>query len=326
MKKILPVIVALTFSFPSFSQDSGGDYNSARVEKLERDLMLLQRQISRSGGGSSVSSGTGTLGGSADLEVRLSAIEENMRSLLGKTEENEFQIKKLTQNLEKMQRDTDFRFGELTGAPKSTSTAPPTGSLAAPTPTTSVATSVPTDENTLIKPRNAADSIIKDDIDKHSRPIGKTVDTIADGGDENEEEEHDTATAPNFADAREHYNYAFRLLNQTEYDKSFSAFTDFIKKYPKNPLIGNAYYWQGEILYIKRNYVKAADNFRQGFEYAPTGSKAPDNLLKLAMSLNALKRDKEACVVLKQVVSKFKSGAAAVSQKADQEQKRIGCN
>ena len=80
------------------------------------------------------------------------------------------------------------------------------------------------------------------------------------------------------------------------------------KKHPKDPLVGNAYYWQGETYYIRRDYVNAADSFRQGFEALPTGPKAPDNLLKLAMSLNALNRDKEACVVLGQVISKYKNG------------------
>ena len=43
------------------------------------------------------------------------------------------------------------------------------------------------------------------------------------------------------------------------------------------------------------------------------------------MSLNALKRDKEACVVLGQIIIKFKKTAAAVTQKAQAEQKRIAC-
>ena len=59
----------------------------------------------------------------------------------------------------------------------------------------------------------------------------------------------------------------------------------------------------------------------------PQGPKAGDNLLKLAMSLDALNRDKEACVVLKQIIVKFKQSSTSplLSAKADQESKRIGC-
>ena len=58
----------------------------------------------------------------------------------------------------------------------------------------------------------------------------------------------------------------------------------------------------------------------------PDGPKAADNLLKLAMSLDALGRDKEACVVLQQVVTKFKKSSTSVTDKATQERKRIGCS
>ena len=98
-----------------------------------------------------------------------------------------------------------------------------------------------------------------------------------------------------------------------------------VKQYPKDPLAGNAFYWLGETFYVRRDYVKAADSFRQGFEALPSGPKAPDNLLKLSMSLNALKRDKEACVVLKQLVSKFGKTSAATKDKAQAEISRIGC-
>lgn len=264
--------------------------NAARVEKIERDLMLLQRQISRSGvavGGSS----SGTVG-SANLEVRLSAIEEQMRDLMGKAEENDFQVKKLTQNLEKMQRDTEFRFTELS-------------------------------QNTLTPAVSQPMPAAKPEFSKaDGKPIGKTVDPST----ESPQTSNDMVDEDEFATSRDHYNYAFRLLNQTQYDKAAASFANFIKKHPKDPLIGNAYYWQGEILFIRRNYIGAADSFRQGFEELPTGPKAPDNLLKLAMTLNSLNRNKEACVVLTQVVAKFKTTSAAVAQKAEQEQKRIACN
>ncbi len=306
----------MVFILPAHAQGMDNEASAARLEKIERDLMLLQRQISRSSGSSLGNSGSAPAG-SADLEVRLSAIEDQLRELLGKTEENDFQVKKLAQNLDKIQRDTDFRFGELThtGAPAAVAPAAGSPSLTPP----------PAPETTL-KPRNPAADAIKPAPDKNEKSIGKVVDTAVSNPTETADTNNDDASTTDFANSREHYNYAFRLLNQTQYDKAADSFASFIKKYPKDPLIGNAYYWQGEILYIRRNYIGAADSFRQGFEELPTGPKAPDNLLKLAMTLNAIKRDKEACVVLTQVVSKFKATSAAVSQKAEQERKRIGCS
>lgn len=305
-------IIALAMALPgqALAQTSDSDGNGARIEKIERDLMLLQRQISRSPSGSSgAAPASGGVGN--DIEVRLSGIEDQMRTLLGKSEENDFKIRKLTENLDKLQRDTDFRFNDLSHnpAPAAAATAP---------------------DNTLQAPaqvspqRKVPDENAKAELDRNGRSLGKVVDTAANPATQNAQDDGDD-NETEFASSRDHYNYAFRQLNQTQYDKAAESFASFIKKYPKDPLIGNAYYWQGETYYIRRDYVKAADSFRQGFEDLPNGPKAPDNLLKLAMTLDALKRDKEACVVLGQVVSKFKNSSAAVAQKAEQEQKRIDC-
>jgi len=293
MKKISSIAISIfLISLPSFAQDyAENGVDGSRIEKMEHDLQILQRQISRSSSGNPSASGGA---GNADFEVRISAIESQMRELVGKTEENDFKNKKLAESLDKLQRDIDFRFNDL-----------------AKTQTTASAQAVP--------------SVAKSDNKEKS--VGKTVDTVADVVEipSADEDKNDDNLKTAFSSPREQYNYAFRLLNQTQYDKASASFDDFTKKYPKDPLIGNAYYWLGETFYIRRDYVNAADSFRQGFEALPAGAKAPDNLLKLAMSLNALKRDKEACVVLGQIITKFKKTASSVSKKAEQEQKRIGC-
>jgi len=252
----------------------------------------------------------------AQLEVRLSTMEDELRVLRGKNEESQFQIKKLTETLEKMQRDTDMRFGDLTARKpmgNAPMPAPTTVPVAAPVSDAPGGASVqplemPNDKTTADKP--AAEKVPATSAEPvaMAAPVANPAADVA------------AAETP-----RDLYNVAFRLLNQTKYEEAASAFEKFTKQYPKDPLVGNAYYWAGETYYIRRDYVTAADNFRQGFETLPNGPKAPDNLLKLAMSLDALKRDKEACVVLGQIITKFKKTSASVVDKAASEQKRIGC-
>jgi len=280
---------ALAPPLAAFAQTADNAQVMERMDRLEHDLMLLQRQVAQ--GGPPLPGTAGTIavppGDAASLEVRLSAIEEELRNLRGKVEENENQVHKLSEALDKFQHDTEFRFGELAKA------APP--AVAAPP-----------------KPE-----------EKPVAPNGQT--TAGDGTLRPPEGDNADQGKTDFATPREHYNYAFRLLNQTQYVQAAAAFDAFIKKYPKDPLVGNAYYWEGDTYYVRRDYVNAADDFRQGFEAAPEGPKAADNLFKLALSLDALNRDKEACVVLQQVMAKFKKSAGTIAQKADQEQKRIGC-
>jgi tol-pal system protein YbgF len=238
----------------------------------------------------------------AQLELKLSNIQDELRTMRGKNEELSFQIKKLTESMDKMQRDVEMRLNDLEGnkKPRTATEEKPAAEMAPASATENKYSA----ENTVSA--------------EEKKPFASTPTTAGDGMLKIPEPSAE-------ATPRDLYNSAFRLLNQTKYDEASKSFEQFTKKYPKDPLIGNAYYWMGETYYIRRDYVTAADNFRAGFEALPTGPKAADNLLKLAMSLNALNRDKEACVVLGQVVSKFKKESVSVTEKAQSEQKRMGC-
>jgi tol-pal system protein YbgF len=125
--------------------------------------------------------------------------------------------------------------------------------------------------------------------------------------------------------ARDLYNAAFKQLNQTNYEQAEKLFSQFTQRFPKDALIGNAWYWLGESHYVQRDYVKAADSFRNGYTKLPAGPKAGDNLLKLGMTLAAMKKTPEACVVLKQVEKKFAANSEAIKAKTRQEISRLGC-
>ena len=113
------------------------------------------------------------------------------------------------------------------------------------------------------------------------------------------------------------------MLNRSDYVGAEQAFARFTHDYPNDPLIGNAWYWLGETFYVRREYTQAANSFRQGFQALEEGPKAGDNLLKLAMSLAATQKDQEACVVLKQVDTKYSSNSTALKGKVTQEISRL---
>lgn len=297
---VLFVFLSVFVSLPALAQNMENGVSAARLQRIERDLMLLQRQLARPGAKTIRAAGSTKTVAGADFEIRLSAIEEQIRKLLGKIEENDFKLRKISKNLEKMQRDAEFRFSELEGSHSATK--PVSKSLTLP---------VGDGSDNSLSERKVPGGNLNTVVNRNSF---RSVDN-----------ENASDVETNFSNPREHYNYAFRLLNQAQYAKSATVFENFIEEHPRDALIGNAYYWLGETFYIRHDYVKAADSFRQGFEVLPGGPKAPDNLLKLAMTLNALKHKKDACVVLGKVVSKFSSKSAAVSQKARQEQKRIDC-
>jgi tol-pal system protein YbgF len=122
------------------------------------------------------------------------------------------------------------------------------------------------------------------------------------------------------------YNYAFSLLRKADYDGAEAAFNEFITVHPDSQLSGNAYYWLGETYYVRTRYNDAAIAFLKGYQRFPNGEKAPDNLLKLGMSLARLDNKKaEACATFGELKSKFPDAPQTVRDKAAQESSAAGC-
>lgn len=227
----------------------------------------------------------------ARAEVRFSQMDEKLREIQGKLEELDYENRRLREALDRFQQDTGMRLTDLESRPAAAETAAPSEAEIKPAET----------EPATPAPAAKTDQVLK--LPSETPAGGKSK----------------------FSTPRELYDHAFRLLNQTQYDEAGKAFENFIATYPSDPLIGNAYYWAGETYYVRQNFTQSADKFRQGYEALPTGPKAGDNLLKLGMALRNMQREKEACVVLKQVIAKFGSVSGSIKNKAEQEKTRAGC-
>lgn len=122
------------------------------------------------------------------------------------------------------------------------------------------------------------------------------------------------------------YDTAFALLQQGEYDASAKALTQFLGSYADHPLAPNAQYWLGETYYVRNNFEGAAKSFATGYQKYPKSAKAPDNLLKLALSLSNLNKNEEACVTLTQLKSEYPKASSSILRKADEEKERLSCS
>ena len=98
-----------------------------------------------------------------------------------------------------------------------------------------------------------------------------------------------------------------------------------MKKYPKEKLAGNAQYWLGETYYVRKNYDKAAVAFAEAYKNYPQNYKAPDNFLKLGLSMQELGKKDEACAVFKNYAKEYPEAPVAFRQRAEKEAGKIGC-
>jgi tol-pal system protein YbgF len=322
-----------------------------RINRLERDLQTLQRQVYRggtppasssSGGGSLTDAGSDGSSAANRLNARIDELENQIRQMTGRFEEVEFASSQANRRIDKLVEDVDFRLNQLerggqppTGQPGGgQQSAPQTGSVeqvkpsaqqqgvpAAGTPvargsTSSTPGQAPTKEGVLGSMP----------ADAQGRPLNTP----------NQPQQTARAQAPNLAPAsakgklpagtpQERYNYAYKLLVQSDYADAESAFREFIGAHGQDALAGNAQYWLGETYYVRGQYEPAAQAFLQGYQGYPKGAKAPDSLLKLGMSLSAMKKNPEACAALGQLGKEFASAPPHVKDAAIRERTKIGC-
>jgi tol-pal system protein YbgF len=121
------------------------------------------------------------------------------------------------------------------------------------------------------------------------------------------------------------YEQAYGYLLQKDYGAAEQTFDDFLKRHPTHHLAGNAQYWLGETFFVRGQYKPAAAAFLKGYKEYAGSQKAPETLLKLAMSFNRLGQKDAACSSFKELATKFPTPPVHVRSLAKTERKRAGC-
>jgi len=124
---------------------------------------------------------------------------------------------------------------------------------------------------------------------------------------------------------KEAYDSAYQLLIKGKYPEAEQAFTAFLSDYPDSSLVGNANYWLGETYYVRGQYEVAAGIFSDGLTKYEKSTKAPDNLLKLGLTMANLKKKDEACGFFKLMPEQFPKASTTLKQRAAQEAKKLSC-
>ena len=315
-----PVLVPVLASYIMASPASAQTANEVRalvdrVETLERDLNGVQRQLYRGGGGGGDAGGAPLSGGAAAAqEVRLSGIEDQMRQLNGRVEEVGFQARQLSERLDKMQQDLEFRLQALeqgAGISPPPSTAPasvPPGAGAGSPPPASGPGAPP-------KPLGQLGGNAPLPLPPPTPPAGATAAA-----------EDDIPTTVIGGSPKDQYEQARARILQKDYPGAAAGLEAFIKAYPEDPLAGSAQYWLGESHYAQGHFDAAAAAFLTGLKKYPKSPKAPDSMLKLGMTLGEMGQKKEACAALGDIPNRYPNASLAIKQRAQKERQRVGCS
>ena len=320
-----------------------------RLDRLERDLSMLQRQVYRGAPSQLASAGSA---GAVDGELRMDRLEAQMRELTGRVEDAVNGVEQLRRRLEQVNSDIDLRFsqGQGQGQVPSRNSAPsahasagvtdsgPAGQWAVRGPSTgnSVRSRLATDPvppGTLVPPppdRPGGAGTLTPPGAPLLNPAGTPPDLRQPGPDT-----LNVATAGHLrppsagelpaGSASEQYNAAFGLIKQADYPAAEEALRMFVAQHPKDPLAGSAQYWLGETYYTRGRYAEAASAFAEGYKNYPKGTKAADDLLKLGMSLARANQKQNACLAFAQLDHDFPNPGSSIKEHSLAEKKRLGC-
>ncbi len=295
---ITAVALILGGGVAAFAQETDQRALFNRLEALRKDVSDLQSVVY--GGKTPPPAGTvaapaaagpGDAERTARLEVRLSEIEDQMRGLTGEIERVAYDISQVADRLDKLVSDVDFRLSEIEKAQREAQAAQAAAPPASAAPAT--AAGVPATGAAPAAP---------------ATPTALAAPALPPGTPD------------------EQYKYAYDLLRSEEYADAERAFKAFVDAHADHKLAGNAFYWLAETYYVRGDYTQAVTYFARGYQEYPDSVKAPDNLLKLAMSLARLDRKKDACVTFEELDTRFPTASQAIKRRAASERKRAGCS
>ena len=129
----------------------------------------------------------------------------------------------------------------------------------------------------------------------------------------------------NNGDPTAQYEAAYASLKAGDFQTAETGFKTFLSQHNDNVLAANAKYWLGETHYVRGNFKTAAKEFAEGFQTFPNSAKSPDILLKLCMSLSGMGKNEQACVALGQVPVKFPVGHDDIIEQAKVQRTKLSC-
>ena len=283
---------------------------SDQIQVLTKDLKTLEKAVyQKSDVASNTISNFKSDGLNEDILtkhlLKLNEIEDQFRELTNKFEEVNFKLDKLSSRVTKIQSDTQLRFSDLENG-----TVPATKNNQVTLPGSS-------------KPQDFGSS---PGYQMTNLPKQQTVNSIQGAQTVISEEPEQLDSLLPDKPANEQYEFAVGFMKIGDYETAEVALKEFINKNKDHDLAGSAQYWYGETFRIRQLYSDAATAYLDGYQNYPKSKKAPDNLLKLGITMVQLGEKDQGCKMILGLKKEYPKASKSVLQKAQYEQKKFKCN
>lgn len=272
--------IALVAPVPAATQDAA---LGKRVERLEKEMRAVQRTVFP-GGSPTFFEGEiapdNTPGERAranapviDLTARVDALESQLQTLTGQTEQNAFQLRELEKQFAAYKAEMDKRFADPAAAEDAVTPAGLAPTVKAPT-----ATAAPASKPASKPPAKPAGP----DAARLARV--KAVEVPATGNE-----------------TKDAYDYGYRLWDAKLYPEAQAQLKSVVTKWPQSSyasfaqnLLGRAYLDEGKP-------SLAAVAFYNNYKDRPSGPRAPHSLMYMGVALDRLGRKADACKAFREL-------------------------
>ena len=275
--------IALSATMPAPAQEGAID---KRVERLEKEMRAVQRSVFPGGsptffeGEIAPDNTPGELARSnapvIDLTARVDALESQLQTLTGQTEQNAFQLRELEKRFTAYKAEMDKRFAdpEATAAPADLSPAPAVKPLA-----TTATAAAPTKKPAAVPAKPAAST-----PNAARLALVKKVEIPVTGNE-----------------TKDAYDYGYRLWEAKLYPEAQAQLKQVVTKWPNSSqasfaqnLLGRAYLDEGKP-------SLAAVAFYNNYKDRPSGARAPHSLMYMGVALDKLGRKADACKAFREL-------------------------
>ena len=268
------------------------DYNllNEKINRLEKEISDIHKTLYITDSDVSVKEDKKPI--SSKYQRRINKLENDFAKLNGPFEEIFFRLDQLQSKLGKITSDVDFRL--------STKNNTSTGGLP-------------------IAKRDRSDE--KDTF----AYLDNTSDVNTSGGDaeilgtieKKDIIDESFEVARNFQSPDDLFNYGKDSLRNLNYSDAEDAFRGFVKKYPKDEKIPNAYFWLGESLFVRESFPEAVLAYGEVIKSYKNHKKAPASLLKIGIAFSNLDKKKESCNALKKVLKQYPDSERDILKKTN---------
>jgi tol-pal system protein YbgF len=296
-KFLLQILVIVFFANISFAQQDKMNELLDRLEKIQKDIQTLEKAVYSKN--TALPSDNVVVNEALTRQLaKITELEKQIQQMTSKFEENNYKLQQLSDRLNKVSNDSQLRFQQL-------------------------------ESNKVISDKVSPP---KEVILEKAPEVKKNETNILNSEEMNKEEENVIQEQPVQSEnikLKEKVNkpkYAMNIMKSGDFEKAEIAFKEFVDTHSKHELAGSAQFWYGETFYIRQLYEDAASAFLEGYQKYPNSPKAPENLLKLGVTLAELGEIEQGCKMIVNLKKAYPKTDAAILQKSSYEKKRFNCS